>query len=181
MADKNNNQLKWRVPVDVEDIGETGLHMEIEAPADVRAALAETGGLRDVKQLKATFDLTKRGARVDVLGQVSAIVGQTCVVTLEAIDNKIEEAIDLVFAPMPSGAKAETRGGRGKDDDDPPEPLIGGVIDLGAVASEFLMLGIDPYPRKAGAQFAPPKAADNGPRPFAALEALKKRPGNPKT
>ena len=27
-------------------------------------------------------------------------------------------------------------------------------IDLGALATEFLMLGIDPYPRKAGAEFA---------------------------
>jgi hypothetical protein len=170
------------VPVDVEDIGDTGLHMEIEAPADVRAALAETAGLRDVKQLKATIDLTKHGERVDVLGRVNATVGQTCVVTLEPIDNEIVEAVDLVFAPMSSGATAAPRsGGQRKGDDEPPEPLIDGTIDLGAVANEFLMLGIDPYPRKAGAQFAPPQAADDGPRPFAALEALKKRLGSPKS
>lgn len=182
MTDKNNNQLKWSVPVDVEDIGEAGLHKEIEAPADVRAALAETAGLRDVTRLKATFDLTRHGTRVDVLGQVNATVGQTCVVTLEAVDSEIDEAVELVFAPMSSGATAEPRsGGQRKGDDEPPEPLIDGIIDLGAVASEFLMLGIDPYPRKAGAQFAPPQAADDGPRPFAALEALKKRPGTPKS
>ena len=37
----------------VEDIPETGLHMEIEAPAEVRAALAKLAGLNDLPQLKA--------------------------------------------------------------------------------------------------------------------------------
>jgi hypothetical protein len=178
----NNSKPVWSVPVDVEDIADTGLHMEIEAPSEVRAALAETAGLRDVKRLKATIDLAKHGERVDVLGRVNATVGQTCVVTLEPIDNEIDEAVDVVFAPMSSGATASPRnGGQRKGDDEPPEPLIDGTIDLGAVASEFLMLGIDPYPRKAGAQFAPPQLADDGPHPFAALEALKKRPGTPKS
>ena len=66
------------------------------------------------------------------------------------------------------------------DGDEPPEPLVGGTIDLGALATEFLLLGIDPYPRKAGAEFAPPKAEDDGAHPFAALEALKKRSGSGK-
>ena len=178
----SDNQSAWSVPIDVEDIAETGLHMEIEAPAEIHAALAETAGLRAVKRLRATFDLTKRGARVDVIGQVTATVGQTCVVTLEPIDNEIEEAVDLVFAPMSAGATAAPRsGGQRKGDDEPPEPLIDGVIDLGAIASEFLMLGIDPYPRKTGVQFSPPKVANDGPRPFAALEALKKRQGTLKS
>ena len=34
-----------------------------------------------------------------------------------------------------------------------PERLIGDVVDLGALATEFLILGLDPYPRKAGATF----------------------------
>jgi len=58
---------------------------------------------------------------------------------------------------------------------DAPEPLIGGSIDLGAIASEFLMLAIDPYPRKSGVVFEPPaKETDTG-GPFAALAALKKK------
>ena len=34
-----------------------------------------------------------------------------------------------------------------------PEPLHDGAVDLGAVATEFLLLGIDPYPRKPDAVF----------------------------
>ncbi len=36
---------------------------------------------------------------------------------------------------------------------DDPEPLVGGTIDLGALAIEFLIVGLDPYPRKPGAVF----------------------------
>ena len=55
-----------------------------------------------------------------------------------------------------------------------PEPLIGGVVDLGALATEFLILGLDPYPRKAGAVFQPPAQAQPDESPFAALAKLKK-------
>ena len=62
--------------------------------------------------------------------------------------------------------------------DDAPEPLVGGVVDLGVVATEFLALGIDPYPRKSGVEFTAPAAADDdSPHPFAALAALKKEQG----
>ena len=66
---------------------------------------------------------------------------------------------------------------RARGDDEPPEPLVDGTLDLGGLAVEFLILGIDPYPRKAGAQFSPPKAEDAGEHPFAALESLKKTLG----
>jgi len=81
---------------------------------------------------------------------------------------------DLLFAPLDAAAKgADQEAG----DEEPAEPLIEGKVDLGAIATEFLLLGIDPYPRKAGAEFAAVKTADDSARPFAALEALKKRLG----
>ena len=33
------------------------------------------------------------------------------------------------------------------DDDEVPEPLVGGIIDLGEAATEHLALEIDPFPR----------------------------------
>jgi hypothetical protein len=101
------------------------------------------------------------------------------VVTLEPIENAIEEAVDLDFAPTADGAEAAPKKARKRapSNDEPPEPLLDGMLDLGALATEFLILGIDPYPRKPGAQFAAPKAEDAGEHPFAVLEALKKRPG----
>ncbi len=156
----------WSVPVPVEDIPETGLHMEIEAPAVARAELAQLANVRELPRLSAAFDLTRRGPAAHVVGRVRALVGQTCVVSLEPIENKIDEEIDVTFAP-PSAAASES--------EEPPESLSDGALDLGALASEFLLLAIDPYPRKAGVEFAPPKMEEGGERPFAALEELKKR------
>jgi uncharacterized metal-binding protein YceD (DUF177 family) len=166
---KGKNELAWSVPVSVEEIAEAGLHMEVEAPADARRSIAKVAALRDLPRLAASFDLTKEGTRVQLTGQVHARVGQTCVVTLEPIENDIEETVHLIFAPP--GIVS----GKGKE---PPEPLAGSTIDLGAVIVETLILGIDPYPRKADAKFVPPPASEDGPHPFAALEKLKKRTGN---
>jgi uncharacterized metal-binding protein YceD (DUF177 family) len=164
----------WSVLVAVEDIPDTGLHREIEAPAAVCGELAKLAAVRDLPQLSAVFDLARQGDGIRVSGQVSAQVGQTCGVTLEPIESQVEEEVDVVFAHSAApNAK--------KDDDEPPEPLVDGKIDLGALATEFLLLGIDPYPRKPGAEFAPPNFEDGGERPFAALEALKKRLGSGRT
>jgi len=173
------NRSPWSVPVAVDDIPETGLHLEIDAPEPVRAEIAGLAGLRELGRLSGVFDLTRRGAGVRVTGNVSARVGQTCVVTLEPVESDIDEPVDLRFAPQavaPASAKSETVAAH-TSDEDPPEPLFGDELDLGAIATEFLLLGIDPYPRKPDAEFAPVKAGDATAKPFAALEALKKRLG----
>jgi uncharacterized metal-binding protein YceD (DUF177 family) len=169
--------VPWSVPVAVEDIPDTGLHVEIDAPPATRAELAALAVVRDLPQLSAVFDLTRRGGKVHVTGQVNARVGQTCVVTLEPIENAVAEAVDVLFAPAPAEGVLTAGDIEVKADKEPPEPLVDGKVDLGALATEFLLLGIEPYPRKADAEFSPPKVDDNGPRPFAALAALKKPSG----
>ena len=48
------------------------------------------------------------------------------------------------------------------------------MIDLGRLATDALLLGVDPYPRKPGAVFDLPVTADDPEdHPFAALKALK--------
>jgi hypothetical protein len=172
----NKSENPWSVPVAMEDIPDTGLHLDIEAPAATRAAVAALADLRAVEALSAAFDLTRKGAGVHVTGKVRGRVGQTCVVTLDPVENAIEELVDLDFAPT---ERTEALGAEIKSlepSDEPPEALIGGKLDLGALATEFLMLGIDPYPRKPGAEFSPPPTGDTGEHPFAALAALKKSP-----
>ncbi len=165
-------QMPWRVPVAVEDVAETGAHFDLVADADTRAAVARVVGLRDLPRLQASFQVKRHGKGLHVAGRVSATVGQACVVTLEALANEVEEDIDLVFLPR---AAAPPEGEEAGDDAwDEAEPLIGGVVDLGALATEFLILGIDPYPRKPGATFQPPPDAKPDEGPFAALAALKK-------
>ena len=168
----------WRVPIVVEQIPDAGLHRAFEASDAVRAAMADLAALREISSASASFDLNlKSGGRVHVTGQVRARIGQTCVVTLDPIENEIDEAIDLMFAPseqIPSlSALVEQTAESDEEIPDPPEPIVNGVIDLGRLATDALFLAIDPYPRKAEAVFEPPKETiDPDDHPFAALKAL---------
>jgi hypothetical protein len=163
----------WRVPVVVDDIAETGQHFTLIAEPDTRAGIARIAGLRDLPRLQADIDVTRQNTGgLRVVGRVSATVGQNCVVTLEPLTNEVEEDIDLLFMPQSAGRAS----GAGETDEsaaaakwDDPEPLIGGMVDLGALATEFLILGIDPYPRKPGVVFEPPRDGRAEEGPFAAL------------
>lgn len=168
----------WSATVRVDDVPETGRRVELEASEDTRAALAAPAGVDAVEHLTAAFDLTRRGDDgLHVTGRLNATVRQTCVVTLEPVVSKIEEAIDIDFTPAREIAATEIGEGethlvRSADD---PEPLVNGVVDLGLLATEFLILGVDPYPRKPGVAFEVPKvAADPAANPFAALAGWKK-------
>ena len=177
-----NRPDPWREPVTVAQIPETGLHREIEADAAARLAMAEIAGLRAVLSAHAAFDVTpKRDGRFHVAGQVTARVGQICVVTLEEIESDIDEPIDLIFAPPEQIPQMAALVDEAEESDeetpDPPEPIENGMIDLGRVATDALYLAVDPYPRKPGAVFEPVvEAADPEDHPFAALKALKAEP-----
>jgi hypothetical protein len=175
----------WRAFVNVAQIPEGGLHREIEADVAVREAMADLAGLREISSARASFDLTlDRRGLVHVAGTVRARVGQTCVVTLDPIDNVIDETVDVMFAPseqIPQLANLahETLAGEAEIPD-APEPIVDGVIDLGRLATDVLLLAIDPYPRKPGAVFEPEVAtADPEDHPFAALKALQLEPKTP--
>lgn len=164
----------WSAPVTVAAVPETGRRLDLVADGAARGAIAKAAGLAALPRLEAGFDLTRQGADgLRAVGRVSATVVQNCVVTLEPIESQINEAVDLVFLPdvaPPAGAVDL----EALEADEPPEAIRDGVIDLGAVATEFLLLGLDPYPRKPGAVFDAPPAGDPVSHPFAALAALKK-------
>ncbi len=175
----------WRVPIAVAQIPETGLHRDIEADQTVRDAVADVGGLRKVLLVQASLDVTpERGGRFHVVGRVRARIGQTCVVTLEEIENDIDEPVDLVFVPPEQMPEMAALIDEAEDSDeevpDPPEPIENGLIDLGRVATDALFLAVDPYPRKPGAVFEPVVETDDPEdHPFAALKALKVEPKKP--
>jgi len=161
----------WHVPVRLENVPETGLHLDLVADAHVRVVLAALAGVRDIPRLEVTVDLARYGSGLRMTGRVSATVGQTCVVTLEPMENVVDEPIDTIFAASSTGDIADQN--MAFDADEPPEVLSDGAADVGAIATEFLLLGIDPYPRKPGARFAPPVEELGAKSPFAALAKLK--------
>ena len=182
-----NTADPWSVPVVVVQIPDTGLHRDIEADPAARHAMAGVAGLREVLAASASLDVTPQGGgRVHVTGRVRARIGQTCVVTLDPIENEIDEPIDLIFAPPEQIPELSDLVDEAAESDteipDPPEPIIDGIIDLGRLATDALFLAVDPYPRRPDAVFEPLiVAADPVDHPFAALKALQldaKPPGS---
>jgi uncharacterized metal-binding protein YceD (DUF177 family) len=169
----------WSVPIAALQIPDTGLHRDLEADPAARAAMAEAAGLREVLSATASLDVTPNsGGRFHVTGHVRARIGQTCVVTLDPIENDIDEPIDLMFAPPEQIPELSDLVDEAGDDEgeisDPPEPIENGFIDLGRLATDALFLAVDPYPRKPDAVFeAVVTAPDPEDHPFAALKALK--------
>jgi hypothetical protein len=188
MKNMTDHADPWSVPVVVAQIPETGLHRQIEADQAARDAMADVAGLREILSASASLDLThEKAGRVHVAGRVRARVGQTCVVSLDPIENDIDEAIDLIFAPREQIRELAELVDEAAESDaeipDPPEPIVNGVIDLGRLATDALFLGIDPYPRRPDAVFEPIiEAADPEDHPFAALKALHpgRKPRGPK-
>jgi uncharacterized metal-binding protein YceD (DUF177 family) len=169
----------WHRPVIVDRFGPRPFAMKLESEPGERDALAQAFGCVSIEVLNADLTLSRSGSRLKVEGVLHARVTQSCIVSLEPVHTVIKEAVALTFAPP-----SPVRGGKGRagteteeviqmDVADPPEPVLDGTADLGMAMLEFFALALDPYPRKAGAEFAPMPVADDRKRPFAALAALK--------
>ena len=147
MINRQDRPDPWRAPVTIAQIPERGLHRELDADESQRKAIADIAGLREVTSAHASFDvMPKSGGRFHVAGHVRARIGQTCVVTLDPIETDINEPIDLMFAPPEQIPALSDLADEAADDGDidPPEPIEGGIIDLGRLATDALFLAIDP-------------------------------------
>jgi uncharacterized metal-binding protein YceD (DUF177 family) len=165
-------QRPWTVPVRIEDVPEEGTHFDLSADEKTRATIASMAGLRVLSRLQASLDVRRHGqGGLRVTGEVSATVGQVCVVTLDPLENEIQEAVDLTF--MPGAGAPQSGADVDPAAEEPPEAMVEGTIDLGALATEFLILGIDPYPRRPGAVFESTSVGEASANPFAALAKLK--------
>jgi hypothetical protein len=172
--------------VSVAETPAEGLDLVITASPAERRALSTENELTDLMSLEAILHVAHAGAQgLEVSGELRAKLRQTCVVTLEDFDSEIVEPVHARFAPLHelNGAKAKGREAETEssghhlhmlDEEDPPDPLIGGEIDVGALAGEFLTLALDPYPRKPGVVFAEPNSAqaDAEDSPFARLREM---------
>lgn len=149
------------------------------ARAPEREALARRYGVEAVDAFSVKARLTGTAGGVLVEGVVSARMTQRCVVTLEPVETRLQEAFERRFAPAAQIAQEDAFD---PEAEDPPEPLTD-EIDVGEIAAETAALAIDPYPRAPGADLerasaAPPGAApldDEALRPFSGLAALKRR------
>ncbi len=173
--------------VDASTFDEVETTVAVEATPDQRATVADRLGLVAVDLLEASLSLrrTMGGVEVRVVGEMEATVVQNCVVTLNPMKTDIRLPVDWRFSETPQEDDEEVD----PDSDDPPEPIVDGIIDLGEAMIQQLSLEIDPFPRTPGLAFegyssdseekaengdgSPPSSTTN---PFAVLRDLVNKP-----
>jgi len=176
------------------------VRVEIKASPAQCEALAKLNGLVAIADFIARFDVVRLGRTgAKVTGEVRAHITQNCVVSLEPFDSEMREPVEVRFAEGAkdfSGAARPKRGEFLKEaqelvvehhigEEEEPDPIVDGKINLGALACEFFALALDPYPRAPGVDLAElaknvPNLEVNAPlveeaelSPFAALAQLK--------
>lgn len=170
-------------PLAVDRIPARGTHLHVDVAAAEREAVAKWLDLREVTEMSADFNAAPIGKTglVRVNGRLTARVVQSCVVTLAPVEAVVDEEIAMTFGPPVEDEGDEDGGDLEIDlhEADPPDPIVDGCIDLGAVMVEHLALGLDPFPRAEGAEFIPPDEPTEVPEPkanpFAVLASLKQK------
>ena len=157
-------------PVPLDQIAERVRVVEISASEGERRALAERFGLVALKRLEARIRLSRSGVFYRIEADWEADVVQTCVVTLEPLENHLADHLVERYGP--------TERQEAEIDLDPEtdeiEEIEGGAIDIGETVAQALSLALDPYPRKPGVKVEIPGGHEGGEGPFAALSKLKK-------
>lgn len=159
----------------VNGLGPEGEDFHVEFDAAERERVAEAFGVISVDEVVADGHVwpADSGAFVDF--RLKGRVTQACVVTLEPVGCDVDERVSLHYTPS-TAASADPIVIDISDEEDPPEYMVDGKIDVGAAMTEHLALGLDPYPRRPDAEL-PEGVGDDAPegrqRPFEVLAKLK--------
>lgn len=159
------------------EIPEGGLNTSRTASSGERKAIAAALDLLSCDDMQTTYSVRALGkGRYRLSGHIDANLTQACVITLEPVPKKLTAKFDVEFWPaaeVPEVDDSEMEALSAREI----EPLGHSAIDVGRIVFETLSAAIDPYPRKAGAEFdwndpgAGDEAAPAG--PFDALRKLK--------
>lgn len=183
---QTNDDPPFSYRVKVGHVAGNPLHVAISAEGDELKALAAHWGVDAVDSFSADLELGQwKRDGIRVAGRVRARIRQSCVVTLEPVEQVVDEPIAAIYVPEGSKLSRRKAASDGEividaEGPDMPETFTGDTLDVGAVAVEFVAMAIDPYPRKSGVGPGDHIESEGdedgeGTSPFAALNALKGR------
>jgi len=155
-------------PVRLHQVG-AGVTRTLKPDAAARARIARTLDLASLDSFVAEMSLAPSPGGWRLTGRVQASLAQTCGITLEPLPVEIDAPFSIALAETPDEDSDEIVITL---DDESPDPIEGGQVDLGQYAVEQLALRLDPFPRKAGAEFVqPPEPVEIS--PFAVLKQIR--------
>lgn len=154
-----------------------GLSRTLTPDDQARRSIARALDLASLDSFEAEMTVTPAREGWTLSGRVRAEAVQTCGLTLEPLPVTIDERFEIALveaAPPVEGEEIEM-----SIDDDAPDLVEDGRIDLGQYAVEQLALTLDPFPRKPGAEFVQPEEPAEI-SPFAVLKAFRTPDGGPR-
>lgn len=161
-------EIPFSEPVRLHQIG-AGLSRTLVADAAARARIARALDLASLDAFEADVRLEPAAGGWSLSGRLRAHLAQTCGVTLEPLPVEIDDAFSVALAEAGEPDADEIVITL---DDESPDQIEDGRVDLGQYAVEQLALRLDPFPRKPGAEFVqPPEPAEIS--PFAVLRKLR--------
>ncbi|MDH5722108.1 MAG: DUF177 domain-containing protein [Alphaproteobacteria bacterium] len=185
---------EWSHEIEAESITAKALNFSLEPDAQEKKALSNRLDLHEIENLSCEFSIRRNEGSmvVHIQGKLIGSITQKCIVTLEPVISDIHEEFEAWYADPDqavSFARAKRERMTHKDlEDQPileehedPEPIIDGKIDVGEVATQFLSLALNPFPRAENSEFKSenecigdePDGMYNN--PFAALKNWKER------
>ncbi len=157
-------ESEWSHVVKADEVGSASLNLTLSPDEAQRTRLIRRLGLLALDDCEAQVKLKRQsGHMIHVTGEVRARIRHACVVTMEPVKGQVKESFDAWYADTAQAislskvkrdkellaTKGEIEMPSEKDD---PEAIIDGKIDVGELITQYLSLGIDPYPRAPGVE-----------------------------
>lgn len=186
------SEFSYKIRADKVDEKQETYH--IEADDEARKDLAERLKVVSVDSLSADISVQRiQGFVIAVKGSLAGLVTQESKVSLEPVQEKVEDSFEAFFAENTNAVSfARKRQEHIMENHDPevsflderddPEPIENGQVDLGEVVAQYLSLALNPFPKREEEHFPVGDddlhAEETGQlpeNPFAKLEALKEK------
>ena len=165
----------WPIAMALHELGRGASERRLIAEGPACSRIAKALDLVELKSLEANLRISPWLDGAQIEGRWSAVIVQTCGVSLEPFETALGG--ELTVRAVPSGSPAlssepEHELELDPEADDPPDEAVEGLLPLGAYVVEDLSLALDPFPRKPGVEFQAPDPLPE-PSPFAVLARLK--------
>lgn len=166
----SDHRLPFSEPVRINEIG-AGIERRLVPDEAAQTRIVKALDLASLTTFEADLKIAPAHVGWTLSGRIRATLEQVCGITLEPLPVQVDErfSVDLVEAAEPETDEIEVT-----LDDNAPDVIEDGRIDLGQYAVEQLALALDPFPRKPGAEFVQPEEPAEI-SPFAVLKAFKAR------
>lgn len=171
-------QKDFSYPVKIEDLTQNAQHYFLQADQKDLEVLKTILQVETVKLFEADITLKKnhKNHRLDIKGEIKAVLELKSVISLENFDKEYVAPFEYYYDT--NLTYEDLRQLDTGINDEVPEIIENGQIDLGQIAIEQLALVMDDYPRQIGEKFEFQSEFDEKTtrenHPFAALSKLKK-------